>query len=158
MNEIDEAIKVLQRYVDGEETALTKVSAHKSILALTAAKEREAVDVEQLKQSYPHEMAMVEGSAGQYDIDMISSYNQAIDDMHERGLLTTRMSSPEREVDVDGLLFDISDSIKEAHGKERALMSQPLIGIVLSYLQEQGHLTSSEKPTHSIQAAKGEGE
>ena len=91
MNKIDEALNWFKNYALPALSNTPHDIGHALVIknTLTAAKEREAVDVEQLKQSYPHEMAMVEGSAGQYDIDMISSYNQAIDDMHERGLLTS---------------------------------------------------------------------
>ena len=68
------------------------------------------------------------------------------------------LEAQSKAVDVEGVFFEISDNIKKTHGMDEALRAQPLIGLVLNYLNNQGHLTSSEKPTHSIQAAKGDGE
>ena len=117
MNEIDEALrrfdKIIQTSIHDANgvkvgsinTAYLRHGDIKTIRkTLTAAKEREVVDVEGLKKTDKPSDDLDDGEF-YAEVNRQEGYNQAIDDMHERGLLT-----------------------------------------------------SSEKPTHSIPAAKGEGE
>lgn len=70
------------------------------------------------------------------------------------GLEKTLTQSQEKpSVNLDDLLFEISDSIKETHGKDTALMMHPLIGRILRYLSEQGYLGATvvpEEPTKQM--------
>ena len=108
MNEIDEALEYLERFKSGASCIKLENTRFLVVImeALTAAKEREAVDVDGLKREYKQKI---------YDGN--------------------------RELRADTVVW-----------------MQHTCETVINTLVHEGHLTSSEKPTHSIQAAKGGGE
>ena len=84
MNEIDEALNWFKNYALPALSNTPHDIGHALVIknTLTAAKEREAVDVERLKKKKG------EWQSTRSELKM-QGYNQAIDDMHERGLLTS---------------------------------------------------------------------
>ena len=126
MNKIDEALVALNAIFyraqeDGYDDEDVRGYIETIRKALTAAKKREAVDVEGLKKQ-----------------------------VHIAHLKQACGNHPDNTEDIeDGI---IREEYAYNYGGEDAA------DFAVDYLVEQGHLTSSEKPTHSIPAAKGEGE